>query len=99
MQDWSLGWSLLATFLFVIAFRGGIDVLAHKLIPRASLYGAGRELLDEDVVARRRVWYWRHKYRVAFVLALLVDLRAHGDGRSPASPPRRSATGPSARCR
>ena len=55
MQDWQLGWSLLATFLFVIAFRGGIDVLAHKLIPRASLFGAGRELLAEDVVARRRV--------------------------------------------
>jgi hypothetical protein len=36
-----------ATFLFVIAFRGGMDVLAHKLIPRASLYGAGRELLAE----------------------------------------------------
>jgi ATP-dependent Zn protease len=71
-QDWSLGWSLVATFLFVIAFRGGVDVLAHKVIPRASLYGAGRELLDEDIVARRRVWYWRHKYRVAFVLLLLV---------------------------
>jgi cell division protease FtsH len=72
VQDWPLGWSLLATFLFVIAFRGGIDVLAHKLIPRASLFGAGRELLAEDVVARRRVWYWRHKYRVAFLLALLT---------------------------
>jgi cell division protease FtsH len=73
VQDWPLGWSLLATFLFVIAFRGGMDVLAHKLIPRASLFGAGRELLAEDVVARRRVWYWRHKYRVAFVLALLAS--------------------------
>jgi cell division protease FtsH len=72
VQDWPLGWSLLATFLFVIAFRGGIDLLAHKLIPRASLFGAGRELLAEDVVARRRVWYWRHKYRVIFVLALLA---------------------------
>jgi ATP-dependent Zn protease len=72
VQDWPLGWALLGTFLFVIAFRGGIDVLAHKLIPRASLYGAGRELLDEDIIARRRVWYWRHKYRVAFVLLLFT---------------------------
>ncbi|HEV8151923.1 MAG TPA: AAA family ATPase [Solirubrobacteraceae bacterium] len=71
-QDWALGWSLLATFIFVIAFRGGVDVLAHKLIPRASLYGAGRELLDEDIVARRRVWYWRHKYRVLFVLLMIA---------------------------
>jgi hypothetical protein len=60
------------TFIFVIAFRGGVDVLAHKLIPRASLYGAGRELLDEDIIARRRVWYWRHKYRVLFVLLLVA---------------------------
>ena len=44
-HDWPVGWALLATFAFVIAFRGVIDVLAHKLIPRASLYGAGRELL------------------------------------------------------
>ena len=43
----------------VIAFRGFVDVLAHQLIPRASLYGAGRELMEDDIVARRRVWYWR----------------------------------------
>src|ERR687886_732250 len=39
-HDWPLGWALLATFVFVIAFRGFMDVLSHRLIPRASLYGA-----------------------------------------------------------
>jgi ATP-dependent Zn protease len=72
VNHWALVWSLLATFVFVIAFRGLIDVLAHKLIPRASLYGAGRDLLDEDIISRRRVWYWRAKYRHLFWLALIV---------------------------
>ncbi len=38
-------------------------MLAHRYIPRASLYGAERPLLEEDVVARRRVWFWRTKWR------------------------------------
>jgi ATP-dependent Zn protease len=72
VHHWALVWSLLVTFVLVIAFRGLIDVLAHKLIPRASLYGAGRDLLDEDIISRRRVWYWRAKYRHLFWLALIV---------------------------
>jgi SpoVK/Ycf46/Vps4 family AAA+-type ATPase len=74
VNDWPLTWALLATFVLVIAFRGFIDVLAHRLIPRASLYGAGRELLEEDIVARRRVWYWRTRFRHLFWLALLIGL-------------------------
>jgi cell division protease FtsH len=62
-NDWPLVWALLATFVLVIAFRGFVDVLAHRLIPRASLYGAGREMLQEDITARRRVWYWRTRFR------------------------------------
>src|SRR3954447_26181856 len=37
-HDWPLIWSLVATFVFVIMFRGFMDVLAHRLIPRASMY-------------------------------------------------------------
>src|SRR5919201_3681864 len=73
-QDWPLGWSLLATFVLIIAFRGLIDVVAHRLVPRASLYGAGRELVDEDIVARRRLWYWRSKYRRLVYLALWLGI-------------------------
>jgi ATP-dependent Zn protease len=70
-NDWPLFWALLATFLLVIGFRGFIDVLAHRLIPRASLYGAGRELMEADIVAQRRVWYWRTKFRHLFWLLLI----------------------------
>jgi hypothetical protein len=70
--DWSLGWSLVATFFAVIAFRGLIDLIAHRLIPRASLYGADKEDLLDDAVARRRVWYWRGKFRLALWAGLLL---------------------------
>ena len=73
-HDWPLLWALVATIAFVIAFRGFMDVLAHRLIPRASLYGAGRELVEEDIVSRRRVWYWRTKFRRLCWLALVVGI-------------------------
>src|SRR4051794_34581049 len=73
-HDWPLIWSLVGTFVFVIMFRGFMDVLAHRLIPRASMYGAGRELVEEDIVSRRRVWYWRAKFRKLFWLAIFVVL-------------------------
>jgi len=90
-HDWPIGWALLVTFLTVIAFRGLVDVLAHKLIPRASLYGAEKPLLEEDVVARRRVWYWRTKWRrwtfiVGSLFALLVAINLiHNAADGPAS--------------
>src|SRR3954471_12150909 len=67
-NGWSVGWSIIVTFFAVIAFRGLLDILAHRLIPRASLYGADRETLLEDATARRRVWYWRGG--VKFVLVV-----------------------------
>src|SRR3954469_12000437 len=73
-HDWPLIWSLVATFIFVIMFRGFMDVLAHRLIPRASMYGAGRELVEEDIVSRRRVWYWRAKFRKLVWLAIVVAI-------------------------
>jgi ATP-dependent Zn protease len=61
------GWGLLAaivvTGVAVIAFRGLVDVIARKFIPSPSLYGADQRLAEEDVIAKRRLWYWRTKYR------------------------------------
>jgi cell division protease FtsH len=69
-NHWDWYWALLATFVGVIAFRGAVDVLSHRLIPAPNLYGAQSELLEEDIVARRRVWYWRTRFRRLFWLAL-----------------------------
>src|SRR3954447_9104490 len=70
------GWppppALLLTILAIAAFRGLIDVLAHRLIPRASLYGADRDDLAEDATARRRLWFWRGKFRLIRWLAIVV---------------------------
>jgi len=71
-NDWPIGWALVGTIAIIAAFRGLIDVVAHRLVPRASLYGAGRELLDDDILARRRLWYWRAKYRrLTYLIAFL----------------------------
>jgi ATP-dependent Zn protease len=90
-HDWPLGWALLVTFLSVVAFRGLVDVVAHRLIPRASLYGAEKPLLEEDVVARRRAWFWRTKWRrwtwiLGSLFALLVVINLiHNADSGPAS--------------
>src|SRR3954466_15029546 len=70
--DWDLIWALVGTVAGVVIFRGGVDVIAHKLIPSPALYGAEAELREQDVVSRRRLWYWRHKFKVWFWLIALI---------------------------
>ena len=74
VQDYSLGWSLFATFTIVIAFRGLVDLATRRLMPWPSLYGTDDAVLkEEDVIARRRVSFWRMVFRLAvFVVALLT---------------------------
>jgi ATP-dependent Zn protease len=72
----SLVASIIITALAVVIFRGLVEVIARKLIPWPSLYGADESLKQDDLVARRRHWYWRTKFRrlpilIAFILLLL----------------------------
>src|SRR4051794_37338701 len=64
VNDWPLIWALVATFFAVVAFRGLIDVVAHRLIPRPSLWGSGETERAEDAMQRRRRWWWRGKFRL-----------------------------------
>jgi cell division protease FtsH len=74
-DGWPLGWAIIVTFFAVIAFRGLMDIVAHRLIPRPSLYGADREELLDDAAARRRLWYWRGKFKlVAWIAGILLAL-------------------------
>ena len=66
--------SLIVTILGVLVFRGFVEVVARKLIPSPSLYGADQTLKEEDIVARRRHWYWRGKFRRLPIYVLLVLL-------------------------
>jgi ATP-dependent Zn protease len=68
----SLGLAILATVLGVIAFRGLVDVVARRVLPWPSMYGVTRAIAEEDVVARRRTWFWRSLYRKALFLAVLI---------------------------
>jgi ATP-dependent Zn protease len=68
--------ALIVTVLAVLIFRGLVEVVARKLIPSPSLYGAEEGLKDEDIIARRRYWYWRTKFRRVplYVLVLVLLL-------------------------
>jgi cell division protease FtsH len=69
----SIVWSALLTFVCVIAFRGLVDVGVRRFIPWPSLFGTDEtRLKEEDVVNRRRAWYWRKKYRLVTFIALFV---------------------------
>src|SRR5436190_18899039 len=52
--DWSLLWSLVATFLAVVAFRGFVDIVMRRLIPWPSLFGTDEDRFKEEDVVNRR---------------------------------------------
>ncbi len=70
-----LSWwkALIATLGCVIVFRGFADLLFRKLIPAPSLFGIeSRELREEDIVGRRRAWFWRFWFKI-FAFFFVVD--------------------------
>jgi ATP-dependent Zn protease len=72
VNGWPWFWALVATIVCVSAFRGLVDLLVHRFIPRPSLYGADREALLDDATARRRLWFWRGKFRLLSWIAAVV---------------------------
>jgi cell division protease FtsH len=71
-QAWAWYWSILAALLVVVCFRGAFDLIFHRFIPRPSLFGLeSRQLREEDVVARRRVWFWRFWLKIT-IAAIVV---------------------------
>ena len=77
-DGWVWWQALLATLGIVIAFRGLVDLLFHRLLPWPSLFGLeSPDLREEDIVARRRVWFWRFWLKLgitAAIVALLLTL-------------------------
>ncbi|MFL5895134.1 MAG: AAA family ATPase [Thermoleophilaceae bacterium] len=71
-NGWRLLSALVVTGIAVIAFRGLVDVLARKVIPSPGLYGADKRLTEEDLIAKRRTWYWRTKYRRLTYLGVMI---------------------------
>jgi ATP-dependent Zn protease len=70
---WGVGWSILATVLIVAGFRGVADVLIRKWIPTPALFGVeDAQTSEDDVVNRRRTWFWRFWLRIGIAFVLLV---------------------------
>jgi ATP-dependent Zn protease len=67
--------SLLVTFLLVIAFRGLVDLGFRRAIPWPSLFGSDSpQLREEDVSARKRVWFWRFWTKLAVYTLIVAAL-------------------------
>jgi ATP-dependent Zn protease len=71
---WPVFWSILGAIGLVAAFRGFIDLVLRRFIPWPTMFGVeDRKLEEEDVINRRRAWFWRFWYRIlAFVLILIT---------------------------
>ena len=81
-QDhWPLWKALVVTLLIVIAFRGFVDLIFRRFIPWPSLFGLESEQhREEDVLGRRRAWFWHFWLRtgIAFLLLVTVIWLFHG---------------------
>jgi cell division protease FtsH len=66
-------WAIVWTFLIVIAFRGLVDLILRRMIPWPSLFGVEEDRVrEQDVVSRRRAWFWRFWWRIAFIIILFL---------------------------
>ena len=81
-NGWGILWSLLATAGVVIGFRGLIDLGFRRAIPWPSLFGTDdMRLREQDVVGRRRAWFWRFWLRAAIYLGLFITIWWIASGR------------------
>jgi cell division protease FtsH len=69
------GWSILLALAIAIAFRGFADVAVRRWLPWPTLFGEeGAAIKEEDVVSRRRVWYWRRKVRLLVWIGAIITV-------------------------
>jgi ATP-dependent Zn protease len=101
-NHWPLWEALLLSLGIVIAFRGLVDLLFRRFIPWPSLFGLeSKQHREEDVLGRRRAWFWHFWFRLGVFVALVITIiwlfrggswfgvwgsLAHGAGRIFSSP-------------
>src|SRR5262245_21870500 len=74
-NEWDWWVALLATIGCIAVFRGIVDLLLRRFIPRPSLFGLdSAQLKEEDVVARRRAWFWKFWLKLALWVIVLDTL-------------------------
>jgi cell division protease FtsH len=75
VEDVSFGWSIVATALGVFAFRGLLDLVFRRFIPWPSLFAVDDpRVREEDVLNRRRAWFWRFWFRIALWIVGFVTI-------------------------
>jgi ATP-dependent Zn protease len=84
-NGWSVGKSLIVTFLAVAAFRGFTDILVRRVIPWPSLFGTDdQKLREDDIVNRRRAWTWgwffKWFFRIGLVVSVIYLIQLHNAG-------------------
>lgn len=71
----SLGWAIVATVGAAFAFRGALDLFFRRLIPWPSLFATDDlRLREEDVLNRRRAWFWHSLFRLGVLVSLLITV-------------------------
>jgi len=76
-QRSGLSWwqALLATVAIVVVFRGFSDLLFRRMIPAPSLFGVeSRDLREEDIVGRRRAWFWRFWFKLTLMFVIAITI-------------------------
>ena len=73
VEGWSTLWSAVGTFLLIIASRGLLDLVFNRSIPWPSLFATdSQQLREEDVVNRRRAWFWRFWVRFGITATIFA---------------------------
>jgi cell division protease FtsH len=74
-DHWPLWKAVIVTLLIVGAFRGLLDLLFRRFIPRPSLFGLeSQQHREEDVLARRRAWFWQFWFRLGVIFVTIVTV-------------------------
>jgi ATP-dependent Zn protease len=74
-QGLALRYALVLTLIEVAAFRGLVDLLFRRFIASPSLFGEESvELRERDIVARRRVSFWRFFWKLVRIGLVLVTV-------------------------
>jgi cell division protease FtsH len=74
-DDWPVWKAIVVTLLLVIVFRGVVDIAFRRFIPWPSLFGLESQAhREEDVLARRRAWFWHFWVRFFVLVALVVTV-------------------------
>src|SRR5262245_46430985 len=87
-QGLALRYALLLTVIGIAAFRGLMDLIFRRYLRTPSLFGEeSQELREGDIIARRRVAFWRGVWKVVrlvfvFITVLWLTLVFFGHGLS-----------------